>query len=75
MPPTWIKGSSLCQTALIAVIFSYCVFIGCCLGSEQTALDTRKGALENVSQVISDLLDGYDIRLRPQFGGEYVVMV
>jgi gamma-aminobutyric acid receptor subunit beta len=26
--------------------------------------------LQNVSQTIEDLLDGYDIRLRPQFGGE-----
>ena len=29
------------------------------------------GALQNVSQVIEDLLNGYDIRLRPQFGGRY----
>ena len=26
--------------------------------------------LQNVSKTIEDLLDGYDIRLRPQFGGE-----
>lgn len=27
--------------------------------------------LENVTQTISRILDGYDIRLRPNFGGEY----
>lgn len=26
--------------------------------------------LENVTQTISRILDGYDIRLRPNFGGE-----
>ena len=32
------------------------------------AQDTADG-LQNVSRTIEDLLDGYDIRLRPQFGG------
>lgn len=27
--------------------------------------------LENVTQTIAKLLDGYDIRLRPNFGGKY----
>lgn len=27
--------------------------------------------LENVTQTISRILDGYDIRLRPNFGGRY----
>lgn len=27
--------------------------------------------LDNVTQTIEMLLDGYDIRLRPNFGGEY----
>ena len=36
-----------------------------------TELDRHTG-LQNVSQTIQDLLDGYDIRLRPQFGGEYI---
>lgn len=27
--------------------------------------------LENVTQTISRLLEGYDIRLRPNFGGKY----
>ena len=55
------------------MLFSYCVLMGGCVGqgSESTALDNTRGALENVSQVIEDLLDGYDIRLRPQFGGKY----
>lgn len=29
-----------------------------------------KRRLQNVSQTIEDLLNGYDVRLRPQFGGE-----
>jgi len=28
------------------------------------------GRLENVTQTISNILQGYDIRLRPNFGGE-----
>lgn len=28
--------------------------------------------LDNVTQTISRLLEGYDIRLRPDFGGKYV---
>jgi hypothetical protein len=27
--------------------------------------------LENVTQTISRILDGYDIRLRPNFGGKF----
>lgn len=29
----------------------------------------RSRRLQNVSQTIEELLNGYDIRLRPQFGG------
>lgn len=32
--------------------------------------DERKQRLQNVSDTIKELLDGYDIRLRPQFGGD-----
>ena len=31
--------------------------------------DSSSDGLQNVSKTIEDLLDGYDIRLRPQFGG------
>ena len=34
------------------------------------AQDTTADGLQNVSKTIEDLLDGYDIRLRPQFGGK-----
>ncbi|KAF3430054.1 hypothetical protein E2986_11668 [Frieseomelitta varia] len=34
---------------------------------DNTGLSDR---LENVTQTISRILDGYDIRLRPNFGGE-----
>ena len=34
--------------------------------------DDRTDALENVTRTIGNLLDGYDIRLRPNFGGEYI---
>ena len=30
----------------------------------------RNQRIQNVSQTIEDLLNGYDIRLRPQFGGD-----
>lgn len=40
------------------------------LDSGGTAMSDR---LENVTQTISRILDGYDIRLRPNFGGEYNV--
>ena len=29
------------------------------------------GTLDNVTKTIGRLLDGYDIRLRPNFGGKY----
>lgn len=32
--------------------------------------DMLAGRLENVTQTISKILQGYDIRLRPNFGGE-----
>merc|ERR1712020_464484 len=32
--------------------------------------DERTDALENVTRTIGNLLDGYDIRLRPNFGGD-----
>ena len=32
--------------------------------------DERANSLENVTKTIGNLLDGYDIRLRPNFGGE-----
>lgn len=35
-----------------------------------TSVQDRTRRLQNVSQTIEELLDGYDIRLRPQFGGE-----
>ena len=33
--------------------------------------DDRTDALENVTRTIGNLLDGYDIRLRPNFGGKF----
>ena len=35
-----------------------------------TTSDERANSLENVTKTIGNLLDGYDIRLRPNFGGE-----
>ena len=34
------------------------------------ALVLQEGTLDNVTKTIGRLLDGYDIRLRPNFGGE-----
>ena len=36
--------------------------------------DDRTDALENVTRTIGNLLDGYDIRLRPNFGGKFSKM-
>ena len=30
------------------------------------------GTLDNVTKTIGRLLDGYDIRLRPNFGGKFI---
>lgn len=38
-------------------------------GSTAAAVVERSRRLQNVSQTIEELLHGYDIRLRPQFGG------
>ena len=35
-----------------------------------TTSDERANSLENVTKTIGNLLDGYDIRLRPNFGGD-----
>ena len=32
--------------------------------------EERSNSLENVTRTISSLLEGYDIRLRPKFGGK-----
>lgn len=34
--------------------------------------DQQHGVMHNVSDMIETLLDGYDMRLRPQFGGTYI---
>lgn len=41
----------------------FCVFSG-------EYKDLSSARLENVTQTISRMLQGYDIRLRPNFGGE-----
>lgn len=33
--------------------------------------DLASARLENVTQTIARILEGYDIRLRPNFGGKY----
>jgi len=40
----------------------------------QASSVTSKERLENVTQTIVRLLQGYDIRLRPNFGGEYFLI-
>ena len=35
--------------------------------------DERANSLENVTKTIGNLLDGYDIRLRPNFGGKLIL--
>ena len=43
--------------------------VSCGPSSAMTEM-SREAGLHNVSQTIEDLLEGYDIRLRPQFGGK-----
>jgi hypothetical protein len=41
--------------------------------SDGSHLRPNAAAVEDVSRLIDEMLDGYDVRLRPQFGGEFVV--
>jgi hypothetical protein len=41
-----------------------------CFHSNEKQQQSQSDRLENVTQTISKLLQGYDIRLRPNFGGE-----
>ncbi|KAB0798923.1 hypothetical protein PPYR_06803 [Photinus pyralis] len=47
--------------------FWYCCIIAGSVGIKKTMVSDR---LDNVTQTISKLLEGYDIRLRPNFGGD-----
>lgn len=40
-----------------------------CSSAQKTLVSDR---LENVTQTISRILEGYDIRLRPNFGGKWI---
>lgn len=52
------------------------VFVfACIIGAQNTVgsseqIMSEADALQNVSRTIENLLEGYDIRLRPQFGGK-----
>ncbi|KAG7201051.1 hypothetical protein KM043_017600 [Ampulex compressa] len=48
------------------------LFVHLCLRTATASLESMEisDRLENVTQTISRILDGYDIRLRPNFGGE-----
>lgn len=61
---------------LPAVFESFLVFtlslavVGCGGNSSQPGRDRFDvRALKNVSKIIDEILEGYDVRLRPQFGG------
>lgn len=41
------------------------------LMTSKLSADQSLRSPQNVSQIIEGLLEGYDIRLRPQFGGWY----
>lgn len=49
----------------------FCFFCSLCLPHSVHPKSMAAGRLENVTQTISRILEGYDIRLRPNFGGEY----
>lgn len=49
------------------IVLCWLLSLGPVAAMEDTLADS--GMLKNVSKIIDELLDGYDIRLRPQFGG------
>ncbi|GJQ65264.1 LCCH3 [Trypoxylus dichotomus] len=53
--------------AIVVICFGMISIFRPVVGYQQTMVSDR---LENVTQTISRLLEGYDIRLRPNFGGE-----
>lgn len=61
---------------VVVVVWGSLVSVCVRVGGELVYVDlSPKGShIGNVSDVIEDLLDGYDIRLRPQFGGRYLDM-
>jgi len=54
----------LLRTALLVLAILMALDTRCCEGGRTSE------HLDNVTQTIENLLDGYDIRLRPNFGGE-----
>lgn len=43
-----------------------------CSSAHRTLVSDR---LQNVTQTISRILEGYDIRLRPDFGGKFIAIL
>ncbi|XP_060530633.1 gamma-aminobutyric acid receptor subunit beta-like isoform X2 [Cylas formicarius] len=55
---------------LTNIVLWLCFFVSLTLAIDRDRRSLVSDRLDNVTQTISKLLDGYDIRLRPDFGGE-----
>jgi hypothetical protein len=68
---TWrnIPKDAILQTNVVTMRSIKGVNISLCFHSNEQQLQSQSDRLENVTQTISRLLQGYDIRLRPNFGG------
>jgi len=73
---SWRRRLPVAVVRLLVVLESFLVFAlslavaGCGAGGSlpgRDRFDVR--ALKNVSKIIDEILLGYDVRLRPQFGG------
>ena len=60
----WDKKQALTLLNLFSVLYSEGL-------APKNPMLPSAGTLDNVTKTIGRLLDGYDIRLRPNFGGEY----
>ena len=73
---SWFMGTAKCMDLVLLLLVSLV------LSNQQSTISSVDGgartvtllsdadALQNVSRTIENLLQGYDIRLRPQFGGK-----
>ena len=67
-----LQAGKVCILLGILGMAPGCLVSGQAAGATLTpseAIRDRTRRLQNVSQTIEDLLNGYDIRLRPEFGG------
>ena len=69
----WCTGTKDCMFGFYLKLLLLLVLIPQQTLQVPTHAGNFTGMHDNVSQIIEELLDGYDIRLRPQFGGKYKI--